>query len=321
MKQKCFNPLFIFATLIVLFFANFAFAKTDLSISSQDITFSKESSYAFVGNTIRIFARVFNIGDTDVYGSVVFLSNGKSISDLQPISVRASSYDDVFIDWKPGLGSYNIEAKIINTSLEDEDTNNNSTIKNNYIVDLDTDGDGIGDAEDPDDDNDGLTDEEEIAMGTDPKKVDTDGDGIPDNIDAFPKDSTESRDTNGNGTGDNKDLDDDGDGISDQEELFEYGTNPLNADTDGDGLTDKQEIEMKTDPIKADTDLDGVNDSEDKYPLDITKSQASLPTSFLASITDFFGGNKNYTYWAMGIVALLILYFLFFRRRRRKRRR
>ncbi len=43
---------------------------------------------------------------------------------------------------------------------------------------FDNDGDGIPDTNDPDDDNDGLTDEEEATLGTDPLNPDTDGDGI-----------------------------------------------------------------------------------------------------------------------------------------------
>ena len=39
------------------------------------------------------------------------------------------------------------------------------------------DGDALGDLCDPDDDNDGLTDDEELALGTDPKNRDSDGDG------------------------------------------------------------------------------------------------------------------------------------------------
>ena len=35
-------------------------------------------------------------------------------------------------------------------------------------------------APDPDSDGDGLTDVEELVLGTDPQKFDTDGDGLPD---------------------------------------------------------------------------------------------------------------------------------------------
>ena len=53
-------------------------------------------------------------------------------------------------------------------------------------IQRDTDGDGTPDVTDPDDDNDGLTDEKEKELGTDPKKADTDGDGINDKDDKNP---------------------------------------------------------------------------------------------------------------------------------------
>jgi hypothetical protein len=50
----------------------------------------------------------------------------------------------------------------------------------------DNDGDGQCDAGDPDDDNDGLSDFEEIAVGTDPLNADTDGDTVIDGVDNCP---------------------------------------------------------------------------------------------------------------------------------------
>jgi hypothetical protein len=44
----------------------------------------------------------------------------------------------------------------------------------------DSDGDGIGNNADFDDDNDGLTDEKEATLGTDPVNPDTDGDSLDD---------------------------------------------------------------------------------------------------------------------------------------------
>ncbi|WP_052843589.1 Rib/alpha-like domain-containing protein [Corynebacterium epidermidicanis] len=121
---------------------------------------------------------------------------------------------------------------------------------------VDTDGDGLSDdvenaigtdPKNPDTDGDGLTDGEEIKYGTDPKDPDTDDDGVEDGQEVL------------DGT-DPKNSDTDGDGLNDGQEK-DKGTNPLNPDTDGDGLTDGQEVnDTKTDPKNPDTDGGGVKD-------------------------------------------------------------
>jgi outer membrane protein assembly factor BamB len=58
----------------------------------------------------------------------------------------------------------------------------------NGIPDIDTDGDGIPNNADTDDDGDGLSDFEEVKLGTDSLLVDTDGDGYSDLEDAYPLD-------------------------------------------------------------------------------------------------------------------------------------
>jgi len=63
-------------------------------------------------------------------------------------------------------------------------------------------------------DGDGLTEEEEIKNGTDPKKTDTDGDGL-----------------------------------TDKEEINIWKSNPLVADTDGDGFSDGAEVKNNYSPI------------------------------------------------------------------------
>ena len=67
---------------------------------------------------------------------------------------------------------------------------------------LDTDDDGLGDACDPDDDNDGLTDEEEAALGTDPLDPDTDDDGRRDDRDGCPLEGVVGPDLNRDGCAD-----------------------------------------------------------------------------------------------------------------------
>lgn len=315
--MKKIHNIFLFTfsaatVLTLLFSSNAVSAKTDLSISETDITLSNDAPLN--GDTVRIFARVFNVGDTDILGYVVFLLNGKEMADPQPISVKANTYDDVFIDWKAKTGANNIEAKITGLNPADDNPENNKIVKKEVFVDSDTDGDKIGDKNDPDDDNDGLTDEQEAVLGTNPKNPDTDGDGVKDSVDAFPKDKTEWQDTDQDGLGDNKDLDDDNDGIFDFEEIYELGTNPLSPDTDQDGLNDKQEVEQKTDPKKADTDNDGVNDSFDKFPLDPSKTGASVMDSVAGLLN-----SKNSIYLISGGPLVLLVLFLLFRKKKRRR--
>ncbi|SFE51205.1 MBG domain-containing protein [Sunxiuqinia elliptica] len=77
------------------------------------------------------------------------------------------------------VGEYSVEVVI-------DDQNYEGSASGLLEILVDTDMDGIADILDPDDDNDGLTDEEEEAMGTDPLNPDSDGDGINDKEDPNP---------------------------------------------------------------------------------------------------------------------------------------
>ena len=70
-----------------------------------------------------------------------------------------------------------------------------------------------------DSDGDGIDDNAETDLGTDPTKADTDADGVLDGVDEFPLDATESRDTDSDGIGDEADTDDDGDSLPDEFEI------------------------------------------------------------------------------------------------------
>jgi eukaryotic-like serine/threonine-protein kinase len=67
-----------------------------------------------------------------------------------------------------------------------------------------------------DSDGDGLTDAQELLIGTDPFNPDTDGDGL-----------------------------------TDGEEVLIYGTDPLRADTSGDGINDGTAVAMGIDPLRG----------------------------------------------------------------------
>ncbi|MCX5868074.1 MAG: thrombospondin type 3 repeat-containing protein [Proteobacteria bacterium] len=148
--------------------------------------------------------------------------------------------------------------------------------------------DGLGDVCDPDIDGDGLSNDEEIAAGTDPYDADSDDDGIIDGDE--PK---WNEDSDGDGLINALDPDSDGDGIFDGTEwgitapspdtnlMAGYfvidadpatHTNMLLADTDGGGATDGEEDSNRdgmvengeTDPLNPaddDSDYDGLTNT------------------------------------------------------------
>jgi len=109
-------------------------------------------------------------------------------------------------------------------------------------------------------DNDSLTDEREVALGTDPTVADTDGDGLDDGREV---EIHETAPTN---------PDTDGDGLVDGSEVTVYGTDPTDPDTDDDGLADVDELLADTSPTTPDTDGDGLTDGMelDTYGTDPT---------------------------------------------------
>jgi len=133
-----------------------------------------------------------------------------------------------------------------------------------------------------DSDGDGLFDDEEIALGTDPFDPDTDHGGVPDGDELWfhgtnPLDPSDDLPPEPP-TEPPMDEDSDGDGLTDDEEIA-MGTDPFNHDTDGGGLIDGDEIAMGTDPLDpaddmpeppteppsapVDSDGDGLSDEEE----------------------------------------------------------
>lgn len=142
---------------------------------------------------------------------------------------------------------------------------------------IDTDGDGLSDEQeralgtDPlfaDTDSDGLIDSDEVNIfHTNPNSIDTDGDGLTDTeeiaVGTNPVVSDPTSGTAGGGTSGSTVSDRDHDGLADSYESAAR-TNPDNPDTDGDGLADGDEVMIYgTNPLALDTDLDGVSDAEE----------------------------------------------------------
>jgi hypothetical protein len=137
----------------------------------------------------------------------------------------------------------------------------------------DSDGDGLTDqfeallGTDPnqaDSDHDGLTDTYETSVShTDPNSKDTDHDGILDGVevahgtDAGHVDIPAAARAAGFGGLDT--LDSDHDGLSDGYE-HQIGTDPLASDTDHDGLADGLEVARGSNPLSVDSNNDGISD-------------------------------------------------------------
>lgn len=171
----------------------------------------------------------------------------------------------------------------------------------------DLDGDGEPDFSDSDIDGDGLDNDAEAVLGTNPRSADTDGDGIPDGWEfdhqLNPRDASDL------------DLDPDGDGLTNYEEYLS-GTDPRSADTDGDRMPDAWEVQYGLDPqdpvdASEDTDGDGfTNLQEYRAGTDPTDPSSYPRGDWLASAWPFLV--------ALVAAIAIVLTSLYLGRRRRR---
>lgn len=130
---------------------------------------------------------IFNGSENDLSGTVAFYDNDNLLGKNDFSLAGGGIIRDIWLNWTPSKGNHQISTRIINAKISKPGEEaqiivleNSETKTENIFADSDTDKDGIGDANDEDDDNDGITDKEELSLGTDPLKTDTDGDGVKD---------------------------------------------------------------------------------------------------------------------------------------------
>lgn len=184
------------------------------------------------------------------------------------------------------------------------------------------------DPENPDTDGDGLTDYEEVYItGTDPLKYDTDDNGINDADDDSDGDGLSNREEVELGT-DPCNADTDGDGLSDYDELNKYNTDPLKADSDGDTLNDGDELAIGLDPNNPETfgvpdaeymfeqtifddnrALSEINTTESPYKISVDiKAAGYAPHAITAKISDYSDALSNNTAIVGNVISLSYSY-------------
>lgn len=252
--------------------------------------------------------------DTNFTITEITNSWAANVTELEPYSymLKGTYTGTVAANSSVSLGFIGVkdgEPEISNISLT-EITVNESLINgfnwSNWEDMLDTDGDGI-------------PDEIEAEIGTDPLNSDTDGDGLPDGYeiivigsDPANANSLDSNISDGDYDNDQDGLsnykeytfntdpnraDSDFDGLSDGDEVNVYGTDPLNPDTDDDGLSDGDEIALGLNPLMTDSNGDGISDNEEKFSqsLDYSVEDSDSPIESVSVAFDGTGYIKSNT--------------------------
>ncbi|MBI4449463.1 hypothetical protein HY634_00200 [Candidatus Uhrbacteria bacterium] len=104
-------------------------ASYDVQIQRSDVTFVPTSFV--VGDHVRVYATVKNVGERDVQGNVFFSENGTAIGTPPPFSVRArGAEEEVWVDWQPAVvGERQIFIRVVTApETRDEEPNNNEMI-------------------------------------------------------------------------------------------------------------------------------------------------------------------------------------------------
>jgi hypothetical protein len=259
------KPKYLFLALSLALVPLTAFA-ADNDLSIPDNGFYANNTSVLVGQTVKLYGTVNNLGAIDTEATAVCKANA-SLVNMKSLSARANgASEEVWFTWTPvSPGTYTLSLNVaLDGSIVDPNLSDNYA-EIQIFVDGDNDNDGIGDSTDPDDDNDGA----------------------PDTEDDYPLDPTKSHDSDGDGQDDSVDSDDDNDGLFDWEDTAQ-GSSPTKYDTDGDGVNDKDDA-FPTDPnrtkaeiaipLEPETPADQVLGIEDTSEVTSDNSKFDVPNS------------------------------------------
>ena len=160
-------------SILLLFLTPVSFADAQILGDRSGIWFS--SDLLVEGQAGRIYVSRANPLDQDTIGIIEFYVEDTLLGSQEFEAISDSNIEG-WVDWTPNEpGTYDVSVVFkdlevaaiggVTIELEMPPETDTATV----VVDVDSDNDGVGDQRDPDDDNGGVTDAEEIKMGTDPK--------------------------------------------------------------------------------------------------------------------------------------------------------
>jgi len=207
-------------------------------------------------------------GTPDTSDNCPLISNDQTNTDGATDGGDACDLDDD----NDGLSDAEEAAFGTNPLLADTDTDGTNDNVDNCPTDAnvdqaDQDGNGQGDVCDIDTDGDGVLNADEAGQGTDPANPDSDSDGTNDGLDNCPAlSNTDQLDTDEDGDGNACDDDDDNDTVLDSVDNCPTVPNPGQENTNGSTVGDA---------CVTDTDEDGVPDAIDNCPAIANTDQAN----------------------------------------------
>lgn len=137
----------------------------------KGIWFSEDTFFA--GDPVRIYTAIQNNTGDDIEGIVEFFDNDISIGKKN-FTALDRRIAEIWIDSIVSEGKHNYSVQITEAAINKPGEANEPVAPRviesdeTLVVDIDTDGDDVGDMEDTDDDNDGFSDKEEEKEGTNP---------------------------------------------------------------------------------------------------------------------------------------------------------